>query len=153
MTTVAPRALALALLAAAPATLVAQNPRAPKTPSAAVQEFMRALADSNLTRMAELWGTAKGPVSKTRPKDYEKRIMIMQMFLHGVEAQTLGDVPSDKSGVRSVTTRLAHRGCKVTLPIDVVKTKEGWLVTNFDLAEAGHVNQPCDTGKPGNPPV
>jgi hypothetical protein len=135
----------------APTALAAQTSRAPKTPSAAVQEFMRAVADSNLTRMAELWGTDRGPASKTHPKDYEKRIVIMQLFLHGVQARTLGDVPSSKSGLRSVTTELAHNGCKVTISIDVVKAKDGWLVQNFDLAEAGRVNQPCDNGKPGNP--
>lgn len=152
MPTFALRALALVVLLGAPVTLTAQDARAPKTPAAAVQEFMRALADSNLTRMAELWGTAKGPVSKTHPKDYEKRIMIMQMFLHGVEARTLGDVPSSKSGRRSVTTQLSHKGCKVTIPIDVVKAKAGWLVENFDLAEAGHINQPCENARPGNSP-
>lgn len=150
MPTFAPRGLAVFLLLGAPVALTAQATRAAKTPSQAVEEFMRALADSNLTRMAELWGNAKGPVSKTRPKDYEKRIMIMQLFLHGVQARTLGDVPSSKSGLRSVTTELAHNGCKVTISIDVVKAKDGWLVENFDLAEAGHVNQPCDTGKRGN---
>jgi hypothetical protein len=150
MSTFAQRVLALVLMLGAPFTLAAQNGRGPKTPAAAVQEFMRALADSNLTRMAELWGTDKGPVSKTHPKDYEKKIMIMQLFLHGVQVRTLGDVPSTKSGLRSVTTELAHNGCKVTISVDVVKAKDGWLVQNFDLAEAGHVNQPCDNGKPGN---
>ena len=111
---------------------------------------MRAVADSNLTRMAELWGTDRGPASKIHPKDYEKRIVIMQLFLHGVQARTLGEVPSSKSGLRSVTTELAHNGCKVTISIDVVKSRDGWLVQNFDLAEAGRVNQPCDNGKPGN---
>lgn len=151
MLTFAQRAVALILLLGAPTVAIAQGSRTPKTPSSAVQEFMRAVADSNLTRMADLWGTDKGPASKTHPKDYEKRIMIMQLFLHGVQARTLGDVPSNKSGVRSVTTELAHNGCKVTIPIDVVKSRDGWLVQNFDLAEAGRVNQPCDNSKPGNP--
>lgn len=152
MSTFAQRALALVLMLGAPIALTAQISRAPKSPAAAVQEFMHAVADSNLARMADLWGTDKGPVSKTHPKDYEKRIMIMQMFLHGVQSRTLGDVPSSKSGLRSVTTELAHNGCKVTISIDVVKAKDGWLVQSFDLAEAGRVNQPCDNGKPGNSP-
>ena len=152
MSNSASRALTLALALGAPIALAAQRPQLPKTPSAAVQEFMRAVADSNLTRMAELWGTSKGPASQTHPKDYEKRIVIMQAFLHGIKARTLGDVPSGKPGIRSVTTELAHQGCRVTLAVDVVKAKEGWLVTNFDLAEAGKVNQPCDNAKPGNSP-
>ena len=153
MPRLASRTFSLALILGAPVAAAAQQALAPKTPAAAVQEFMRAVADSNLTRMAELWGTAKGSAAQTRnPKDYEKRIMIMQMFLHGVQARTLGDVPADKPGVRSITTELAHQGCKVTIPIDVVKAKGGWLVQNFDLAEAGRINQPCDNSRPGNSP-
>ncbi|MGH7523757.1 MAG: hypothetical protein ACREK8_05585 [Gemmatimonadales bacterium] len=149
----AQRAWLAAIILGAPSVLAAQSARGAKSPAEAVQEFMRAIDDSNLTRMAELWGTSKGPASVTHPKDYEKRIVIMQLFLRGVRARTLGDVPSSKSGARSVTTELAHNGCKVTLSIDVVKSGAGWLVQNFDLAEAGKVNQPCDNGKSGNSPA
>ena len=46
------------------------------TASAAVENFMKAVADSNLAAMAGLWGTAKGPAARTRqPSDYERRIV------------------------------------------------------------------------------
>jgi hypothetical protein len=154
MPTFAPRGLALFLLVGAPVALAAQGVRAAKTPSAAVEEFMRALADSNLSRMAELWGNAKGPAARTHmPKTYEKQIVIIQAMLHGVQAQALGDVPSDKGDMRTVTTQLSHNGCKVTIPINVVKAKEGWLVHDFKLDQAAEVNRPCDAaGRPGNSP-
>ena len=107
MSTFAQRAAALILLLGAPVALAAQTSRAPTTPCRAVQEFMRAVADSNLTRMAELWGTARGRSSKTHPKDYEKRIVIMQLLLHGVQARTLGDVPVEQGG----TAERDHRAC------------------------------------------
>ena len=69
----------------------------------------------------------------------------------GVQAQTLGEVPG-KNGMRTVTTLLTSHGCKVTIPVDVVKAPEGWLVWNFNLPDAAEVNKPCDTSRrPGNP--
>jgi len=148
----APRNFALLVLASAPIAVSAQATAASATPSAAVVDFMRALGDSNLTRMAQLWGTAKGPVSRTKPKNYEKQIVIMQLFLHGATAQTLGEVPGEKSGKRTVTTMLSHSGCTVTIPFTVAKASEGWVVENFDLDRAGQVNHPCETSRrPGNP--
>lgn len=149
----APRKFALFMLVAAPAAVSAQATKGGETPSLAVEQFMRAVADSNLTRMGELWGTAKGPAARTRtPKGYEKNIVIMQAMLHGVKARALGDVPGEKSGIRTVTTSLSAHGCQVTVAINTVHAKEGWLVQEFDLVRAAEVNKPCDTGKrPGNP--
>ena len=43
---------------------------------------MQAVADSNLTQMAKLWGTSAGPAAKTnQPSDCEKRIAVMQAYL------------------------------------------------------------------------
>ncbi len=142
----APRNIALFVLASAPVALPAQTIKAAASPAAAVQDFLRALADSNLKRMAELFGNAKGPVAKTKPKDYEKKIVIMQLMLHGVQSQTLGDVPG-KDGMRAVTTILTSHGCKVTTAFNVVQAPQGWLVHDFDLDAAAKVNQPCDTSR------
>lgn len=150
MSRFSPRIIALFVLAGAPGALAAQAATGPTTPSRAVQEFMQALADSNLTRMGELFGNAKGPVSHTKPKDWQKKILLMQLFLHGVQARTLGEVPG-KNGMQTVTTVLTNSGCKVTIPVDVAKSSRGWLVFNFDLEAAAKVNQPCETSKrPGN---
>lgn len=144
------RNLTIVLLCSVPVASRAQVVRAAPTPAAAVEEFMRAVADSNLTRMAQLFGNAKGAAARThQPKDYEKRMVIIQALLHGVQAQALGDVPSSKSGMRSVTSRLSHNGCRVTITVNAVKAQEGWLVHDFDAVEASRINQPCDTGKPG----
>jgi hypothetical protein len=136
----------------APLTLAAQAPRAAATPAGAVEEFMRALADSNLTRMAQLFGNAKGSAFKThQPQDYEKRMVIMQAMLRGAQARTLGDVPSAKGGGRTVTTQLSSNGCKVTIPVKVLQSNEGWVVNEFKLEAAAEVNKPCEAAKrPGN---
>ena len=53
-------------------------------------------------------------------------------------------------GMRRVTTQLSNHGCKVTIPIDVAKAPEGWLVWGFDLPAAEEVNKPCEsTRRPG----
>lgn len=140
-----PRAFAFLVVGASAAG--AQSFRGAATPAQAVQEFMRAVADSNLTRMAQLFGTAKGPAARThQPPQYEKRIMAIQLYLRGgVQARALGDLPGPKAHTRVVTTQLDHNGCQVTLPITTAKAREGWIVEAFDLNQAAQVNRPCDT--------
>ena len=125
-----------------PAQAIVPGPQA--TPSAAVQEFMRAAADSNLAGMAQLWGTSKGPVAKTgKPADFAKRIVIMQAYLDGVSSKVLSEVAADKPELRLVTTELARGECSVTLTVKAVKTKGGWIVQDFDLDQASQVNKSC----------
>lgn len=143
-----PFAVGLALVAAG--SVQAQSPR---TPSAVVEEFMRATADSNLTRMGDLWGTAKGPARQTgQPKDFEKRMVVMNAYLKGVTARALNEVDNGRANERVVTTEIAHGVCRVTIPVTTVKTKAGWIVRNFDLNQAAEVRKPCEgSDKPGNP--
>jgi len=142
--------LVVSTIAALP--LSAQAP-AIATPSLAVEEFIRAAADSNLTRMSQLWGNARGSAARTgRPKEYGKRMVIMQAYLTGVQVRTLGEVSAGKAGRMLVTTELSRGPCKVTLPVTAVKAGSGWVVTEFDLAQAGEVNKPCEgSGRVGNP--
>jgi hypothetical protein len=143
--------IAIALVVLTPLAANAQAIKGAATPQAAVEEFMRALADSNLTRMADRFGTTSGPWSKTRPKGYEKQLIIMQAFLRGVHAKALGDVAASKGSMRTVTTQLSNNGCSVTIPINVLKYKDAWLVHDYDQVEGRKINQPCEqSGRPGN---
>jgi hypothetical protein len=55
-------------------------------------------------------------------------------------------------GQNVISVRLGNAG-SVTLSINVVRAKEGWIVHDFDLDRAAQVNRPCDTSKrPGNSP-
>lgn len=132
--------------------LAAQQP-APRSPSAVVEEFMRATADSNLARMSELWGSAKGSARQTgKPKDYQKRVVIMNAYLKGVSARALSEVDADNSNERIVTTELSRGTCRVTIPVTTVRTKGGWIVKNFDLNQAAQANRPCAASRQsGNP--
>ena len=132
---------------------LAAQKSAPRSPSAVVEEFMRATADSNLTRMAELWGTSRGSARETDyPKDYQKRMVIMNAYLKGISAKAVSEIDANVANERIVTAELSNGSCRVVIPITTVKTKSGWIVKNFDLNSAAKVNKPCDDNKEvGNP--
>lgn len=128
----------------------------------AVRSFMQAAADSNLKRMAQLWGTQAGPASKTgQPPDYERRLSIMQIYLSGAPyrlvpasaaqveqaGRAAGDSlrPGDEAGTtRQVVVQLERPGCTKFVPFAVVKAPDNaWVVNQVDLAAAGHPKRPC----------
>ena len=121
----------------------------PPAPSAAgaVQSFMKAVADSNVARMASLWGTASGPASKTnQPADWQRRIIIMQAYLRSDSFRLTGDAPQADPNRRDLQVELKRQTCTWTVPFVAVKSGSGWLVTNVDLAAAGNPARPCDEG-------
>jgi hypothetical protein len=153
--------LVLAACGGGPAASGAAGP----APSAeqAVRSFMQAAADSNLKRMAQLWGTRAGSASKTgQPPDYERRLSIMQIYLSGAPyrlvpasaaqvEQAAGDTlrPGDGAGTtRQVVVQLERPGCIKFVPFAVVKAQDNaWVVNQVDLAAAGHPKRPCISDK------
>ena len=113
---------------------------------AAVEGFMQAVADSNLARMAELWGTAGGPAARTRqPNDYERRITIMQAYLRNESHRVLPITPSGSDSRQDVQVELRRELCTWVVPFTVIKTGEGsWLVNQVDVAQAGNPARPCN---------
>src|SRR5918996_801837 len=66
----------------------------------AVESFMQAVADSNLTQMANFWGSSAGPSARTgQPPDYERRIAIMHAYLRNESHRIVTDTP-DAGGTR-----------------------------------------------------
>jgi hypothetical protein len=113
-------------------------------PSQAVQEFMKAVADSNLTRMAELWGTSSGSAAETgKPTDYQRRIAVMYTFLKGSTAKVLAEVErsNDKSTLAVEVTR---SDCHKRIPFTLEKTKnDRWMVTSIELGALGTPGRAC----------
>jgi hypothetical protein len=124
-----------------PATPLSSSPEA-------VRAFMRAAADSNISRMAELWGTSKGPASQTRPTEYEKRLMVMQAWLHGDSTRILADTPVPGDDSRRRVSIALHRGtCVKQIPVTTVRIRDGgWIVQSVDISFAGNPARPCDPG-------
>lgn len=143
--------LAAASFVIVPVVARAQAP-VPSTPTAAVEEFMRAASDSNLTRMSQLFGSDRGSAASTnQPKDHGQRMIIMQAYLGGVSVRALGEVVSSERNRRLVTTEISRGPCRVVVPVTVVQVRGGWLVNAFDLSEVAQVNKPCDgSSGPGN---
>jgi hypothetical protein len=116
------------------------------TASAAVQNFMKAVADSNLTTMANLWGSANGPAGKTRqPADFERRIAVMQAYLNHDDFRILSDVPDGSEMRRAMQVQIRRQACTWDIPFTVIQMSNGtWLINRVDLAAAGNPAKPCD---------
>lgn len=143
--------LSLCALATLPICPLAAQDR-PATASAAVEEFIRAAADSNLVRMSELFGTDKGSARRTgKPEDYQKRMVIMQAMMGRTEVRALNEVNTAKRGEVVVTTEIAKGNCKVVVPVTAIRANDGWLVHSFDLpAIWDGINRPCEGTADGN---
>ena len=108
---------------------------------------MQAVADSNLTTMATLWGTAKGPAARTRqPPDYERRIAVMRSYLRNDDSRILADTPGR---VRAAATPSRSRSGGPPAPgpcrSSSSSSRDGsWIVNQVDLTAAGNPARPCD---------
>lgn len=120
--------------------------RPANSPSGAVTVFLQAVIDSNLSKMAGLWGTAAGPSSQTKqPADYERRVAIMQAYLRHDDSRILSDTPGPTPNKHSIQAQLRRSACTWTVPFVVVQLPDQtWIVTSVDVATAGNPARPCD---------
>ena len=115
----------------------------PQTASA----FMRAAADSNLARMAQLWGTSRGPASETRPDNYEKRLVVLQAYLRGDSTRVVSDMPvQGDANHRRLVIALYRGTCVKQIPVTTVRSKGAWIVEAVDISAAGNPARPCEPG-------
>ena len=126
-------------------------------PEYAVQEFMAAVADSNLPKMAEYWGTAKGSAAAIgSPPDYPKRIEVIQLWLRGYSYRILASTPTDASRVaQEMQVELVKGACRKHVPFLAVKTGSSrWVIQSIDLNAVGSPMIPCveDVGAAPGPP-
>lgn len=129
-----------------------QQGSAPTTPVAsaeqALREFMRAATDSNLTRMSQLWGASAGPAAETRnPPDYEKRLVVMQVFLRADSSKIVSDMPvTGEDNRRKLHVQIFRQGCMKQIPATLLRVKGAWFVNELDLPSAGNPARPCEGG-------
>jgi hypothetical protein len=145
------RALVLAVLLAACGGGSAPSTVAPSTSArGAVDAFMQAVADSNLTGMANLWGTSAGPAAKTnQPSDWEKRITVMQAYLQNESHRVVGDTPEGTGDTRhAVQVEIRRELCTWVVPFTAIKLGDGsWIVNQVDVTAVGNPGRPCVPGQ------
>ena len=133
------------------------SPAASAAPAASaervVQDFMRAVSDSNLTKMAQLWGSAKGAAATTHePADYERRITIMQAYLRGAQFRIMSnDADPAASGQRLLQVELKREHCDKVVPFSLIRIRDSWLINRVDLSAAGSPGRPCDAAPSTSP--
>ena len=117
------------------------------SPKGAVEKFMQAVSDSNLTAMANLWGSAGGPAARTgQPPDYERRIAVMQTYLRH-ESHRIASEASLSDARHGVQVEIRRQLCSWTVPFTVIRLADGsWIVNQVDLTRAGNPAKPCVPG-------
>ena len=111
-----------------------------------VGQFMQAVADSNLTRMGQLWGDAKGPAASTgAPARWREHVAVMQLYLRGGSSRVVSNVPGTGPGERrQLTLELERGGCVKQVPFTVLRLQDAsWVVVNVDINQAGNPARPC----------
>lgn len=117
--------------------------------SQVVREFMKAVADSDLVRMGDLWGTVRGPANLTRsPPQYQRRLAVIQAWLRGSDSiRVVSDQPAQGSTTERKVVMAFHRGgCTKQIPVTLVRSGRGWLVFSIDVGLAGTPAKPCEGG-------
>jgi hypothetical protein len=144
------RALVLAVLLAACGGGSAPSAVTPTTSArGAVDAFMQAVADSNLTQMANLWGTSAGPAGRTKqPGDWERRIAIMQAYLQNESHRVVSAAPAGSEARHAVQVEIRRQLCTWIVPFTAIRLADGtWIVNQVDLTAAGNPAQPCAPGQ------
>lgn len=118
---------------------------------------MQAVADSNITRMGQFWGSASGPATVTRqPADYQDRLVVTQAYLRQSPFRLLRTDPlpnqADRRAVQVEFDRVDLDGkrCTRAVPITVLNAgKHGWIVTGLDLNQVGTPGRSCSVTRSG----
>ena len=148
------RGLVLAVVLAACGGGSAPSTVTPTTSArGAVDAFMQAVADSNLTRMSQLWGTSAGPAAKTRqPADWERRLAIMQAYLQNESHRVVSDAPAGGESRHAVQVEIRRQLCTWLVPFTAIRLADGaWIVNQVDLTAAGNPARPCVPGQDSAP--
>lgn len=125
------RTVLLLLFIAAVPRLSAQGAA---TPSAAIDQFLAAARTKDLSAMSAVWGTAKGPASKSMdPKELERREFIMLTCLAHEKATVRESSPGEGGRLRYVVElALAARSASPAFTV-VRGPRQRWFVENFDI--------------------
>jgi hypothetical protein len=105
-----------------------------ESPNAAIQQFLAASKRKDLTAMANVWGTDKGPASKSMSqKELERRELIMIQCLAHEQVKIGAPAPGEAGRLR-IPVELTLVTLKATPAFTVVKGPANrWYVENLEL--------------------
>ncbi len=138
--------LVLAACGGGSAAGAAGTVRPANSASSAVTGFLQAVSDSNIDKMAMLWGTAAGPSARTKqPPDYERRIVVMQAYLRHDDSRIVTDAPDTGPTRHLVQAELRRSACTWTVPFVAIQLADSsWIVNSVDLTTAGNPARGCE---------
>jgi hypothetical protein len=105
-----------------------------ESPSAAIRQFLDGAKRKDLTAMAAVWGTERGPASKSMDrKELERReLIMMQCLAH--EKSTIGASGPGEGGRLKVPVQVTAGTLKASPTFTVVEgPRKRWYVENFDI--------------------
>lgn len=112
---------------------------APAAPEATVEQFLAAVADTNLGRMAELWGDQRGPSTMHVPeRQRQQRLTIMQRVLRNDEHRVVGtEIPQAQPNRRILQVEMVRDGRRFVVPFTLVIARTGgWLINDIGYEAA-----------------
>ena len=116
------------------------------TPESAMQAtvdgFLAAVKSNDLNRMAQLWGTDKGPAASTMdPTELTQRLSVIQKYL-GHTGYRIVDGPTSVPAsprLRTYRIELQRPNCTRVVPMDLIFSRTGsWVVYDVHLEAAGN---------------
>lgn len=116
-------------------------------PRTTIDLFMTAVNGEDLEVMSQLWGTKDGPVADGMdPIVAERRLRLMQIYLEHESYEVLlaeGEFLSRNASTTRFRIRLTRNNCQPVIPFTLVQARDGWLIENIDLAQAGNPRRGC----------
>lgn len=114
---------------------------APDAPEATVEQFLAAVREADLGRMAELWGDERGPSivsSRGSPRARQQRLTIMQRVLQNDEHRVVRtETPASRPNWRVLHVELVREGRRFVVPFTLVIARTGgWLIQNVGIEAA-----------------
>ncbi len=102
-----------------------------------VERFLRAANANDLDLMAELYGTKEGPYNRMgTKKDLDDRMFLLATVLRHSGSQIKGEgdpVSGRRDTAVNLMIELTQKDRKTTIPFQMVRYKNSWLVENFPL--------------------
>jgi len=111
---------------------------------------MNAVRARNLSAMADLWGTSKGPASRSMNKEeLEQRLTVIRAFLDHETFEVVEPASprfSPDGRERGLDVRVTRKKCRPLIPFTLVVWERSWLVKAIDLPSAGNPAKSCLDG-------